>query len=572
MQRRKKTAPLMGIGYRCAIALASIALTTTAASAQWRDVWLTQSDDGLNATQVDFEVEVDSNGHAVTVGYVDLPGSGADFLLRKYDRTGKLLWTTTFDAGGNGDDFFFDIIIDSSDNIYANGTGVNVNGNTDVVTLKFNTDGQLLWSRLFDGPASGADESYGWPCIGLDANEDVYVCGYSTALDGVFEFVTIKYDAAGSQQWVSKYRGPNAQSPHSYGYSMAVTPAGDVFTGGNVRNLNGDIDYAVVKYDSNGNELWSQLFDSIYQGDESLYTLVIDDDENVYASGISDSAFLNGDFEYCTVKWDTNGNEQWSGRYGGNYGFHYGWVSAVDGVGGVYVTGASITTGGEYDIATVHYDANGNVHWVRRYSDPLWFGDDWAQYIRTDADGNVLVAGYGWSGHGESENGYLIKYSPNGDLLDEVEYDSELHGPDRWNSVAVDDAGRVIVAGVSLGLGTSADSIVAKYTEQPAPELTISPEPPVAGQVATFAVTDMEPMSPCYLGYSLVGQGNLFVPFLNATLNLQQPIQAGGPKMSDPGGTVVWQLPIPANAGGVNVWFQAAQYNQVTNVVPTQIQ
>jgi hypothetical protein len=113
---------------------------------------------------------------------------------------------------------------------------------------------------------------------------------------------------------------------------------------------------------------------------------------------------------------------------------------------------------------------------------------------------------------------------------------------------------------------------VIKYTSAPPPELTISPDPPVAGQTAIFSVTNMEPDSNCYLGYSLMGPGNVFVPFINTTLNLQQPVQAGSVKVSNQAGTAVWQLPIPNNAAGVNVWFQAAQYNQVSNVVATQVE
>jgi len=42
--------------------------------------------------------------------------------------------------------------------------------------------------------------------------------------------------------------------------------------------------------------------------------------------------------------------------------------------------------------------------------------------------------------------------------------------------------------------------------------------------------------------------------------------------VSDGAGTAVWPLHVPGNAAGVNVWFQAAQYNQVSAVLATQVQ
>lgn len=571
MTRRGSKSPARALSSIC-IGAATITIAAAAASAQWRSVWRTQIDTGNNMTEVDFDVEIDSGGNAITVGYVSNPGTGDDLLIRKYDRTGRLLWTQMYDGGGSGDEFSADVIIDAGDNIYATGTGVNSSGNTDIVTLKYDPSGNLQWAAHYDGPLGGRDESYGWPAIGLDDNGNIYVGGYSQALDGVYEFAAVKYDSAGNELWARHYRGPNPQRPNSYGYSIAVTGDGNVYMSGSVANLNDNSDYAVIKYDTDGNVLWERLFDGQYGGDDSLYTITVDDSESVFASGISDSQYLNGDFEYCTASYDADGNFRWEARYGGSFGFHYGWVSAPDGAGGAYVSGASMTTGGEYDMVTVHYDANGNLAWAQRYRNPIWFGDDWAYMLRLDGDGNVLVAGYGWNGIGEGDNAYLVKYSPTGNLLEEVNYDSPVHGQDRFYSVAVDDAGRVVTTGFSLGAQTGADTLVAKYTTAPAPELTLNPDPLIAGQSALFTVTDMEPDSDCYLGYSLQGSSNLYVPFLNVTLELQNPQQAGGVRVSDAGGTVQWQLPIPNNASGMTVWFQAAQYNQVSNVVANQIQ
>lgn len=103
------------------------------------------------------------------------------------------------------------------------------------------------------------------------------------------------------------------------------------------------------------------------------------------------------------------------------------------------------------------------------------------------------------------------------------------------------------------------------------PTLAVSPDPLVAGQSGTFTITNMTPSTRSYLIYSLRGTGNTYVGQLNVTLGLAQPIQAGNFKTTDANGHAVWNLPIPANAAGRNIWFQAAQYGVVTNVVSTRI-
>lgn len=568
MYRREKRYSLKGTWLECASALFIAGLSAAPAAAQWRQVWQTRTDNGANQEEVDFNVKIDSQGNIITVGWAYDPATDYDMLLRKYDRTGRLLWTRTYDGPGHGYEFFGSLAIDANDNIITCGSSQATNGYSDIVTLKYDPNGQLAWARRYDGPGQGADETFGIEAVGLDAGGRVYVCGYQYAADGVWEFVTIKYSVSGTQLWARAYRGPLG---NSYGWVLAVSPTGNAYVGGDVANLNGDGDFAIVKYDSAGNLVWDRHFDSPYHGDESMYAIAVDAAENVFASGISDSAFLNGDFEYCTVKYDASGNFQWEGRYGGNFGFHYGWVVKPDQAGGAYVTGSTMTTGGEWDAGTVHWNANGTLHWAQSYRTG-YFGEDVGNDIAIDADGNVIVVGSSWNGYGRGDDAFMVKYAPDGQFLEEFVTDGEAHGADFWSAVEVDGAGRVIACGSSIGLGTGTDSLVAKLTTAPAPALVIDPDPLLPRRDATFTVTDFEPIADCYLGYSAQGTSSLFVPFLNVTLSLRNPVQAGGVAVSDPTGTAVWTLRIPAGASGANLWFQAAQYNQVSNVVATQVQ
>lgn len=104
------------------------------------------------------------------------------------------------------------------------------------------------------------------------------------------------------------------------------------------------------------------------------------------------------------------------------------------------------------------------------------------------------------------------------------------------------------------------------------PLLTVSPDPLIAGQDAAFITKYMNPNTKTYLAYSLRGTGSTFIPFLNITLDLKQPKQAGNTITSDNNGTAEWILQIPNAGAGRNVWLQACQFELKTNVVATSIE
>jgi len=60
-------------------------------------------------------------------------------------------------------------------------------GNSDIETLKYDPSGQPTWTRRYDGPGRGDDETFGVEAVGLDSIGRVYVCGYAYAADGMWE-------------------------------------------------------------------------------------------------------------------------------------------------------------------------------------------------------------------------------------------------------------------------------------------------------------------------------------------------------------------------------------------------
>jgi hypothetical protein len=153
---------------------------------------------------------------------------------------------------------------------------------------------------------------------------------------------------------------------------------------------------------------WVALYNGPGNSGDAAVALVVDAAGNVYVTGHSIGA--GGDFDYATIKYDAAGLERWVARYNGpgNAGDQAS-ALAIDAAGDVYVTGGSIGAGSGLDYATVKYDAEGNERWVARYNGPGNTTTDFAAAVAVDEAGNVYVTGMSWSG---SDLDYAtVKYS-----------------------------------------------------------------------------------------------------------------------------------------------------------------
>lgn len=358
-------------------------------------------------------------------------------------------WVKRLNSTGSNDDIVHSMTIDIAGNVYVTGMGA---GN--YLTAKYSPEGTLLWQAVYNGPANDADYSNS---ITVDAAGNVYVTGRSFGTGTETDFATIKYDASGNELWVQRYNGTN--NSDDAGISVAVDASGNVYAGGWASGLNGNTDYMIVKYSASGSQLWSRSYNGPNNGNDFMNAMVMDASGNIYATGKSRGT-ANDD--YATVKYNSSGTLLWSARYNGSSPDEATEIT-VDQQGNVIVTGNSTALNGK-DYATIKYNNAGVQQWLKRYNRTA-STDDVPAGIVNDNDGNIYVTGYCTGSNTASVDYVTVKYSSNGEQEWAKVFTSGLVGmDDKASSIDIDAQGNIYVTGSTVSSGSDFDYGTIKYS------------------------------------------------------------------------------------------------------------
>jgi uncharacterized delta-60 repeat protein len=364
-------------------------------------MWVVGYDGPVGREDRPYAIAVDESGNIYVTGESTDSNNYLDYVTIKYDSDGTELWAARYNGMAGSDDHARAIALDQSGNVYVTGYSVGTNLSYNYATLKYDPDGNLLWVATYDGPVGEDDRAR---AIALDQSGNVYVTGDSVGTDVFTDYATIKYDTDGNKLWVARYNGPRS---YDYASAIAVDTGGNVYVTGYSKGVSNYYDYATVKYDTDGNELWVSRYDGPATRDDSARAIALDQSGNVYVTGESDGT---GSEDYATIKCKgTNGKILWKKRYDGPAASSdHARAIALDQSGNVYVTGYS--TGDSTDYATVIYTSGGAEVWVARYDGP-GMGSDYAEAIAMDGNGGIYITGQSL-GEGTDVDYATIKYIP----------------------------------------------------------------------------------------------------------------------------------------------------------------
>jgi uncharacterized delta-60 repeat protein len=454
---------------------------------------------------------VNDHGEAMAVdlkGNVYVTGkSDDDILTVKYDSAGIIKWRATYDGPDSGADYGVDVAVDNDGNVYV--TGVSRSGSqADYATIKYNPDGSLAWAAPHNGYNGAAiyNSTYGDDlpaAIGIDSAGNVVVTGRSEGSSGSWDYFTIQYDSSGNFVWEQRF---DRNGNNDYGEDLAIDSSDNVYvTGGAITytywepytikyNGSGSIvgewthgigavaihpvaiavdasenvfvtgsigvgstfSYYTAKYSGSGSIDWYRTFESHPDDDARAYDISLDSLGGIYVTGFTTS--LNLGREWATVKYDSDGNEEWmrAGSSDGDYPDH-AYAIAIDPYHNVFVAGERYDITEDFNIRLTKLNP-GIEEWVKTFGGTEGDGADQPVAIASDSAGNIYVAGLL-----ESANWFdfaTIKYNSAGTKV------WDTLGPGGYNhrlqSLAVDDAGNVYITGYEQKSPAS-DCITIKY-------------------------------------------------------------------------------------------------------------
>jgi uncharacterized delta-60 repeat protein len=418
--------------------------------------WVARYNGPGNSSDDAQAIAVDVAGNVYVTGWSWGSGTSSDYATIKYNSSGDTLWVRRYNGPGNSGDVAEAIALDGSGNVYVTGYSYGSGTSSDYATIKYNSSGDTLWVRRYTGPVNDYDKAQ---AIALDGVGNVYVTGVSYDSGTGSDYATIKYNPSGDTVWVRRYNGPGNSG--DVAEAIALDGSGNVYVTGYSYGSGTSSDYATIKYNSSGVEQWVRRYDGPGNDDDYAEAIALDGVGNVYVTGYSYGSGTSSD--YATIKYNSSGDEQWIRRYNGpGNNYDYAYAIALDGAGNVYVTGWSEGSGTYRDYATIKYNSSGDELWAKRYNGP---GNDYdyASAIALDGSGNVYVTGVSY-GSGTSSDYATIKYNPSGVEQWIRRYNGPGNSGDAAYAIALDGAGNVYVTGYSYGSGTYDDYATIKYS------------------------------------------------------------------------------------------------------------
>jgi hypothetical protein len=357
---------------------------------------------GTSAQENASGAAVDSQGNPVVVysRQVSIGAPGVDFFATKYNPQGVSQWTRQ--VGTTENDTARGVAADSAGSVFITGTtqgslGGPFQGGVDGFLTKIAGDGTVTWSRQIGG--SGVDFAFG---VCTDHSGNAMIVGDT---DGVVTGSNLggqdawiaKYSASGNQIWVRQFGTNQAESA----VAAASDSSGNTYvTGSTLGALGGSNvgvdDIFLVKFDSDGNRIWSrQLGSAAVDAGKSV---AVDSSGNVYVAGETYGALpgnaSSGDVDMFATKYDSAGNRLWIKQWGTASGEECGGI-AIDSAGGILVAGDSEgnlgpTQVGARDAFVTRLSSTGDLLGTQQFGTT---DRDYANGIATDSAGNVYIGG-----------------------------------------------------------------------------------------------------------------------------------------------------------------------------------
>jgi outer membrane protein assembly factor BamB len=280
-------------------------------------------------------VKQTADGGFILCGETGVPFINYDVLLMKTDAQGRLLWQRTF--GGSGKDLGRAVLALQDGYVLCGDRDAN-----EFYVVRTDIHGQALWERSFGG---GDDHAY---AVRQTAGGDFLVCGYrgDGSIAPEFDARLLKISASGQLLWARNF----GQSIDDRAFDLQVLPGGGIAVAG----LGGG-DYTLWRFGATGQLQRTTSYGTVTT--DQAFALERTVDEGFLLAGYT-WAYEDG-YQIYTVRTDAQGQLLYESFLGGP-GWELAYGAVPTGDGGFVLVGSIDSEGvGSYDLYAVRLDSDG---------------------------------------------------------------------------------------------------------------------------------------------------------------------------------------------------------------------
>jgi hypothetical protein len=208
--------------------------------------------------------------------------SASNLYLLKVNQRGELLWEKDLTAEGN--QTALDVIeVEDGGYLMVGFTDDTASGEDDILLTRLDDNGDITWTKTF-GQANSDDRGKAV----VEVADGFVLTGFTENPEGSDnDIITIKVDKQGELLWERTISGPEAEE------AMSITATSDdgVAIAGFQGNSN---DILITKYHINGDSLWTSLRDNIGLGDQASQIREMEDG-SFLVTGFTEMSVFNID-------------------------------------------------------------------------------------------------------------------------------------------------------------------------------------------------------------------------------------------------------------------------------------
>ena len=316
----------------------------------------------------------------------------------------------SYNGNMGASDYYSALVTDNNDNVYAAGYCTD-EYSAYILFEKYNSSGVKQWSRVYRSMNNGNDVPVS---IAMDSSGGIYVAGFTKSLTASYDFLLIKYNQQGDTLWSRRFNG--AMNNDDRPIKVSVDRAGSIVIAGYGYVTGSSRDLVIIKYDANGNQIWQKVYSENNAFGYSVQDFTFDKNNYIYLALQNSGVVSSGIFK--VMKLNTAGDSVWIKAISTSSGSAKAVIT--DDSLNVYATGNRSRGYDTSSIYTVKLNSSGELLWSSTY----FINDlhrDFGYRIALDEQGNIYAAGELSSiivdGINVVQDGYcVIKYTPNGQI------------------------------------------------------------------------------------------------------------------------------------------------------------